>query len=124
MNRRTVGAAFESEAASYLASRGFLILERNFRTRIGEIDLIAREPEADGSSLVFIEVKYRKSKEKGGGPLMAVGARKQRTIFLVAEQYLIRRRLPFDTRCRFDVIGITPDGIRHSRDAFRIHGGV
>ena len=56
-NRRQIGTEEEALAAEFLEGRGYRIVERNFRCRLGEIDLIAR----DGSVLVFIEVKYRKT---------------------------------------------------------------
>lgn len=84
-------------------------MERNFRCRNGEIDLIAR----DGRYLVFIEVKYRKDR-RSGSSFAAVGKQKQRTILKVALFYLIRKGFQDDIPCRFDVVGIDgerdPDG--------------
>ena len=60
-NNRETGSRYEREIAAYLEKRGFVILEKNYRCRSGEIDLIAR----DGRYLVFIEVKYRKSGAAG-----------------------------------------------------------
>ena len=62
-NRRQIGTEEEALAAEFLEGRGYRIVERNFRCRLGEIDLIAR----DGSVLVFIEVKYRNVRGSGGG---------------------------------------------------------
>ena len=112
-NKRTVGTAYEDLAAAYLEEHGCRILLRNFRTRAGEIDIIAR----DGRYLVFAEVKYRRG-AGSGDPAAAVDAKKQRTISRMAALYLIRSRLPEDTPCRFDVIAVTPEGIRHIKDAF------
>ena len=75
MNRRKIGAAYEEAAAVFLEKNGVHILEKNFRCRQGEIDLIGR----DGEYLVFFEVKYRKSADLGL-PAEAVGAAKQRRI--------------------------------------------
>ena len=61
MNKRRIGGIFENMAADYLVSQGLLILERNYRCRMGEVDLIAR----DGNYLVFVEVKYRNSSRNG-----------------------------------------------------------
>ena len=61
MNKREVGAAYEEAAAVFLEKNGVRILERNFRCRQGEIDLIGR----DGEYLVFFEVKYRKNADAG-----------------------------------------------------------
>uniref|UniRef100_UPI0032617F38 YraN family protein n=1 Tax=Clostridium sp. NkU-1 TaxID=1095009 RepID=UPI0032617F38 len=60
-NHREVGRQFEDAAAAYLESKGYVILERNYGDRKGEIDIIAK----DGKELVFIEVKYRRNLEKG-----------------------------------------------------------
>lgn len=114
MNRRRVGTEMERVAAEYLESEGFEILEMNYRCRIGEIDIVARE----GRYLVFIEVKYRTSGRRGD-PLEAVNARKQRTILRVAMFYLKENGLETDTPCRFDAVGISENGsIRLIRNAF------
>ena len=100
-------------AAAYLKENGYQILERNFRCRLGEIDLIAR----DGSCLVFIEVKYRSSL-KDGAPLEAVDRRKQKKIIRVAEYYLCMHPEKTELPCRFDVIGIEEGEIRLIQNAF------
>ena len=116
---RASGKHYEEEAAAYLEAHGFRIIERNFRCRIGEIDLIARDMSGSEPVLVFAEVKFRTSPECAGGPLMAVGIRKQRTISRTAQYYLIKNRLSeTGTPCRFDVIAITPGKLTHVRDAF------
>ena len=74
-NRRQIGTKEEALAAAFLEKQGYQILERNFRCRLGEIDLIAR----DGSTLVFVEVKYRKNADFGT-PAEAVNRKKQLTI--------------------------------------------
>lgn len=112
MNKRTLGTQKERLAAEYLKSQGMRILERNFRCRTGEIDMIAQ----DGDTLVFVEVKYR-SNDHYGSPLEAVNFRKQNTIRKVAEYYLLCH--PIDRAAiRFDVIGILGDRIEHIRNAF------
>ena len=82
MNRRKEGAYYENLVAEYLKTQGYEILEKNYRCRIGEIDLIA---EKDGY-LVFVEVKYRRTGQKGD-PAEAVDYRKQKKISKVAEDY-------------------------------------
>lgn len=113
MNKRKIGNNYEDMAAQYLENKGFQILERNYRIRTGEIDIIAR----DGRYLVFIEVKYR-ADGRLGTALEAVDFRKQKVIFNTARVYLRQRRLGIETPCRFDVVGITGDGIVHVKDAF------
>ncbi|HUM83158.1 MAG TPA: YraN family protein [Lachnospiraceae bacterium] len=113
MNKRAVGSGREAEAADFLKNRGFEIAEMNFRCRIGEIDIIAK----DGKYLVFVEVKYRASAAKGS-PLEAVGFRKQWTISRVASYYLLKNHLPETTACRFDVVGMTPTETVLLKNAF------
>lgn len=113
MNKRSIGAVYERQAAEYLKSKGYQILENNYRCRIGEIDLIAR----DGRYLVFVEVKYR-SDGFCGNALEAVTVRKQHTIRRVAQFYLLSHYLSEDIPCRFDVVGITGAEISLVKDAF------
>lgn len=112
-NRRKIGSSYEEKAAVFLEKNGLVILARNFRSRYGEIDLIAR----DGRYFVFVEVKYRKNGESGGA-LAAVDRRKQRVISRVAEFYLYRFGLGENVPCRFDVVGIDGDEITWIRNAF------
>lgn len=104
-------------AADYLEKRGFTVLCRNFRCRSGEIDLVAR----DGRTLVFVEVKYRRSGGTGL-PEEAVSPRKMRTISRVADFYRVRFQVPENVPCRFDVIAIEGTSVRYYRDAFPYMG--
>ena len=106
----------------YLAEKGYEILERNYRTRNGEIDLILRGERA----LVFVEVKLRKG-TGFGDPLEAVTPEKQARIRLTAEQYLALMGEDFVAgfdEVRFDAVGILvpgagrPPEVRHVEDAF------
>ena len=116
LTNQSSGAWGEDLALRYLIRRGYRLLARNYRKRRGEIDLIVR----DDDTLVFVEVKLRRS-TGFGGPLEAVTARKQATIRSLAEQYLAESQPDFET-LRFDVIGIlaTRSGthIDHIEDAF------
>ena len=116
-NKRALGTDYEELAAAWLEEQGFAILERNFRCRTGEIDIIAQE----GEYLAFVEVKYRTWEEQGD-PAEAVDIYKQRGISRVAVSYLLKKHLPEDTPCRFDVIAISPKGITLYRDAFPFQG--
>ena len=111
-NHRKTGTRYERIAGEYIKSKGYEILEYNYRSRTGEIDIIAR----DGEYLVFCEVKYRFDSRKGS-PLEAVGVRKQKTIFRCAMCYLTERRIG-DVPCRFDVIGIEGGKVTHIKNAF------
>lgn len=113
MNKRRLGSDYEELAAAWLEEQGYTILERNFRCRQGEIDIIAREKEY----LAFVEVKYR-SRESQGDPAEAVDFHKQRGICRVAAYYLVQKKLPDDTPCRFDVVSLSPKGIILYKDAF------
>lgn len=112
-NRRRLGTDNEERAAEYLNRRGYQILERNFRCRLGEIDLIAKE----AGVLVFLEVKYRKN-SRCGGPAEAVTPAKQRTICRVADFYRMSRRIPESQSCRFDVVAILGEQVQIYKDAF------
>ncbi len=112
-NRRQTGVAYEQRAAQWLEQRGMHIVEKNFRCRQGEIDLIA----VDGDYLVFVEVKYRKS-SGSGHPAEAVDARKQRRILRVAEYYCWQKRIPEDHPCRFDVVCILGEDVEYIPNAF------
>ncbi|MCR5030783.1 MAG: YraN family protein [Selenomonadaceae bacterium] len=99
MNTKRVGDRGEEMAADFLERKGLRILARKYRTPIGEIDLIAQE----GKTLVFIEVKTRRS-ARCGSPAAAVGYAKQQKIARVAAWYMQTRA---DTPpCRFDVVEI------------------
>lgn len=115
MNKRKVGAAYETMAAEYLQKHGCKILERNFRCRTGEIDIIAK----DGDYLCFVEVKFR-SGTGCGSPLEAVTPKKQQKIIGVAQYYMLRHGYPLDTLCRFDVVAIQNCEITVVRNAFGV----
>lgn len=114
-SRRYVGNRQESRVQEFLQGQGYEILARNFYTRRGEIDLIAKK---DGY-LVFVEVKYR-ADERFGVPEEAVDYRKQKKIIGAARCYMYQHRLPVDTPCRFDVAGVLGDEIRITENAFWI----
>ncbi len=105
--RRNLGALGEQLAARHLRKKGYTIIEQNYRCRLGEIDIIAR----DGTTLVFIEVKTRTS-TTFGTPAMAVTPRKQHQISRAAQQYLASHDL-FDNDARFDVVAVflPPNGV-------------
>ena len=113
-NKRKIGSAYENKAADYLRQKGLTILEQNFYSRFGEIDLIAK----DGRYLVFIEVKYRRN-DSCGTPLEAVHAKKQKKICRAASYYCLKNGYEDTTPCRFDVVAITGDRvISHLENAF------
>ena len=99
-HQERLGRQGEELACSELRRRGYAILARRFRTRHGEIDIVAR----DGDALVFVEVKARSSR-RFGGALGAVTPRKQRQVIAMAQRYMAR--VGWSARpCRFDVVAI------------------
>ncbi len=116
LSKRSSGAWGEELALRYLSRKGYTLVERNYRTRYGELDLILRK----NNTLVFVEVKLRRG-TGFGDPLEAVTPRKQAKIRSLAELYLLDREPAFDT-VRFDVVGILlgkgPPSVRHIEDAF------
>lgn len=116
-NRRAVGTEKEHAAGEYLKTRGYQILQYNFRCRIGEIDIVAKEDDY----LVFVEVKYRKD-IRCGYPAEAVTAAKQRTISKVAAYYLLTHGYAADTPCRFDVAAVLESQIEVLKNAFPYQG--
>ena len=113
MNTRKIGDSKEKEAAKYLQEKGMQILEFNFRNRFGEIDLIGKH---DGF-LVFVEVKYRKTTQKGS-PFDAVDIRKQRQICKVADFYRMKHGIGEFTPIRYDVVGIEGQTFTWIQNAF------
>lgn len=112
---RRRGEAAEDLAAQFLARQGLQVIARNYRTRFGEVDLVARE----GATLVFVEVRAR-AWAAFGGAAASVDARKQRRIVSAARHYL--SRLPAEPPCRFDVLTLqgpagSPGWIRGAFDA-------
>jgi putative endonuclease len=120
---RWFGDRGERASARFLRRKGMRILQRGYRTTLGEIDLIAR----DGGTLVFVEVKTRRR----GEPAEAVTPLKQRRITQAALHFLKRHGLldaPRAVPCRFDIVAVVwPDGrgrptIEHIPDAFEAVG--
>ena len=112
---KRIGDAAEDEALQYLQAQGLRLVMRNYRTPGrggGEIDLIMQDRD---TTLVFVEVRKRKS-TRHGGAAASVGRVKQRRIVFAAQFYLLKlRTLP---PCRFDVVEVTPDGLTWLKAAF------
>ena len=113
------GLAGEQRAEEWLVQhRGMKALERRFRTKAGEIDLIMTE----GNTVVFVEVKTRIRAEAGNG-MLAVNPAKQRRISKAAVLYLMRNGW-LSRPVRFDVVEVRPDEILHIPNAFQSEGGM
>ena len=115
--RQRLGEQGESIACEELEKRGYAILERRYRTRFGEIDVIA----SDQGTIVFVEVKT-KTECSFSDPVESVTKQKQRRLVSMAEQYVAYKRLD-TTPCRFDVVAVdasvAPLRITIYPDAFR-----
>ncbi len=110
--KKFLGRAGEVKAAEFLKDKGFKIIAVNYKTRIGEIDIIAK----DGEYIVFIEVKTR-TDDEFGVPSEAVTYKKRDKYFKVASEFLQRNDLT-ESPCRFDVVEIENGQINHIENAF------
>jgi putative endonuclease len=101
LRRRNLGKRGEEAARAFLEKNGYTVVTSNYRTRSGEIDLVA----LDGQVLVFVEVKTR-SGQSYGSPWEAITPKKQKQISKVAAEYLIHNKV-VDSEARFDVVAVT-----------------
>ncbi len=113
MNKRMVGTGYEKQAADYLEKQGCEILEQNFRSRFGEIDIIGNHK----GVICFVEVKFR-SDNRCGYPAEAVTHKKQQTITKVAQYYLLTHGYGECAECRFDVVAICGKEVIWYQNAF------
>ena len=97
-----LGPAYEREAERFLRSHGLRTIERNYRCKGGEIDLIMR----DDKTVVFVEVRYRRSIAYGT-PIETVTYGKQKRLLHAANHYLMKHAAVRDHPCRFDIVGIS-----------------
>jgi putative endonuclease len=115
--KKTLGKEGEDRAAQFLARKGYTILERNYSTRSGEIDLVALH----NGQVVFVEVKTRTS-DAYGAPELAVNPRKQLRMIKAALGYIKYKKL-HQMPCRFDVVAITAadeNGVELIQNAFEM----
>ena len=117
---KEVGAKGEKLAAKFLKRKGYKVIQRNYKCKLGEIDIVAEH----NGTIVFVEVKTRQTQEFGS-PQSSVTATKRGQISRVALSYIRDKKL-VDQACRFDVIGITfpPESrkpeIEHIENAFQL----
>ena len=107
MNNRVVGAIKEDMAIEYMEKNGFTILERNYKCKIGEIDIIAKKD----NIIRFVEVKYRKDQQYGGA-FYAINNKKLEKIYKVASFYVMVNKLENEFFC-FDAVLINGDKIQY-----------
>jgi putative endonuclease len=115
--KREVGVEGEDLAVKALKKKGYKILERNYRSKLGEIDIIAEEK----GYLVFIEVK-RRNTGSFGGSFDAIDGRKKEHMIRSATYYLKSHKC-FDRKARFDVVGIDGDELKIIQHAFIVEEG-
>lgn len=108
--QQIAGQAGEDAALAYLAAQGLTLLQRNFRCKGGEIDLVMQ----DGAALVFVEVR-RRANLRHGGAAASITRSKQARLIIAAQLYLQRYRMP--PACRFDVIAIDGERLAWLRNA-------
>lgn len=109
LNKQALGKLGEQKACKYLTTKGYYILENNFRCKMGEIDIIAK----DKNEIVFVEVKTRKS-IKYGMPSEAINYNKRKHIYNAARYYILKNNLQTDA-IRFDAIEVL------LKDKFYLH---
>lgn len=114
MDTTAIGMRAEEKARSWLERSGWVCLEQNARTRFFELDLVMK----DGDTIVFVEVKYRKSNDYGGGA-GAISTDKQRRLIAGAQVWLAEQKL-WDSPVRFDVMIFRGSGtglkLQHLKD--------
>lgn len=118
--RLSLGKKGEELACRFLRGKGYTIVQRNYRGRSGEIDIVAR----DGACLVFVEVKTR-SDQRFGTPFEALTPRKQAKLHRVALEYLGEHG-GVDQHCRIDVVGVAAGDetkVELLQNAFDVAGG-
>lgn len=108
--KQIVGEAAEDRALQFLQQKGLTLVERNFRCKGGEIDLVMQEKNA----LVFVEVRKRADKRYGGAAA-SVTARKQARLIIAAQIFLQRYRMP--PPCRFDVMAMDGEAMNWLKNA-------
>lgn len=119
MNKRSVGADYEQKAADYLEKHGFRIVERNFHSRQGEIDIVGIHK----GQLVFVEVKYRRN-ENAGFPEEAVNIKKQGRICRTSDYYRLKHPAYENMQIRYDVVTICGESLKWYPNAFDYISGL
>ena len=118
IDRSDIGARVERAAAALLQQHGLIAVAANARYRDGELDLVMR----DGATVVFVEVRHRRSAGHGGGAA-SVDAGKRRRLVRAAQRFLLEHPQFAEQPCRFDVVDASGDPnapeLKWLRDAFR-----
>lgn len=104
INRAALGQAAEQLACTYLQHNGLILLQRNYRCRRGELDLVMRQDD----TTVFVEVRYRRPSAFADG-IASIDRRKQEKLLAAAQHYLQHHPEAARRPCRFDVVAVTPE---------------
>ena len=115
MNKRKLGKKYENMACDYLKNNNYELLDINFQSNIGEIDIVAKDKTED--YLCFIEVKFRNGYDYGRA-IEAVDDRKQQRIINTSKMYLLKNKISFESNIRYDVICFDDEEITYIKDAF------
>jgi putative endonuclease len=115
LTKKQCGAFFEDYACQFLTAHGLQLLTRNYQCRYGEIDLIMRDPD----TLIFIEVRYRRSSQFGGATA-SVDRIKQHRLIAAAQHYRDQSFHTDELFCRFDVLAIEGHTLYWFADAFDV----
>ena len=115
MNKRQLGKKYENLACDYLKNNNYELLDKNFQSKTGEIDIIAKDLKED--YLCFIEVKFRNTTDFGRA-IEAVDKRKQNKIINTSKMYLLENNISFDIPIRYDVICFDDEELTYIKNAF------
>lgn len=112
--QQRIGERAEQQALRHLEDAGLRLIDRNYRSRYGELDLIM----ADGQTVVFVEVRYRRS-TRFGGPVASIDHRKRQRLIATAEHFLQTHKALRQRPARFDIVAVTePDTLEWIQNAF------
>jgi len=114
LKSKDIGKRFEDKAVNLLIDKGYQILDRNFHSRYGEIDIVAK----DKDTVVFVEVRYRK-KQQFGTAQESISFKKMEKIYKTALSYLSQKGLG-NTGVRFDVVAFNGEEVEHIQNAFEV----
>ena len=117
-NTREIGSKYEELVTKYAIKCGYKIIEKNYRTRFSEIDIIIK----DNDIIAFVEVKYRKSNSSNNA-IYSVSKAKQKRISSCALSYISSKKLSLNNKFRFDVVAIDGKEFKWIKNAFDFYEG-
>ncbi len=117
LNKKKLGGVAEQKACAFLEARGLKLIARNYRSRMGEIDLIMQDNRHHNDEIVFVEVRSR-AYSYYGTAIESINKTKQQKVIKSAMSYLQKQNWLDKIDCRFDVVGVSPTHIEWIKDAF------